>query len=342
MTLKNRRWLLSRHPDPTELPGPEHFMLDEAVAAEPADGEVLVRAIYLSLDPYMRGRINPGRNYAQGVGIGQVMTGRVVGEVIASRRQGYGPGDIVHANIGWQEYGTTGDSELRKIDPALAPISTGLGLLGMPGLTAYFCLLDVGAPRAGDTVLITAASGAVGSVAGQIAKIKGCRAIAVAGSAAKVAYCTSELGYDAGIDYNAETDLSAAIGRAAPDGIDVFFDNVGGTVHQAVIEHLRPGARIALCGVMSQYNPTEKSRAEPYNLRNILIPRARLQGFLIYDYAAREKEGLEALAVWYRAGRIKFRETIAEGLEAAPLAFRGLLRGENFGKQLVRVGPAPA
>jgi NADPH-dependent curcumin reductase CurA len=209
----------------------------------------------------------------------------------------------------------------------------------MPGLTAYFCLLDVGAPKPGDTVLVTAASGAVGSVAGQIAKIKGCRAVAIAGSAAKIAYCTDELGYDAAIDYNAESDLSAAIARAAPRGVDVFFDNVGGGVHQAVIERLNVGARIALCGVMSQYNPTEKSRAAPYNLRNILIPRARMQGFLIYDYAAREREGLEALAAWYRAGRIKFRETIAEGLEAAPLAFRGLLRGENLGKQLVRVGP---
>ena len=341
MTVKNRRWLLKRHPDPAELPGPEHFTLDEAAAPEPADGQVLVRAIYLSLDPYMRGRINPGRNYAAGVAVGEVMTGRVVGEVMASRRPGFATGDIVHANIGWQEYGVTGDAELRKIDPALAPISTGLGLLGMPGLTAYFCLLDVGNPRAGDTVLVTAASGAVGSVAGQIAKLKGCRAIAVAGSAAKVAYCTDELGYDAGIDYNADADLSAAVARAAPDGVDVFFDNVGGSVHQAVIERLNVGARIALCGVMSQYNPSEKSRAVPYNLRNILIPRARMQGFLIYDYAAREREGLEALAAWYRAGRIKFRETIAEGLETAPIAFRGLLRGENLGKQLVRVGPEP-
>ena len=320
MTTKNRRWLLKRYPDPAELPGPEHFTLDEAPVPEPGDGEVLVRAIYLSLDPYMRGRINPGRNYTQGVAPGEVMTGRVVGQVAASRRPGFAEGDIVHANIGWQECGVTGDGELRKIDPALAPISTGLGLLGMPGLTAYFCLLDVGQPRAGETVLITAASGAVGSVAGQIAKIKGCRAIAIAGSAAKIAYCTDALGYDAAIDYNAEPDLSAAIARAAPDGVDVFFDNVGGSVHQAVIERLNVGARIALCGVMSQYNPTEKSRAVPYNLRNILVPRARLQGFLIYDYAAREREGLEA----------------------APAAFRGLLRGENLGKQLVRVGPEPA
>lgn len=342
MAEKNRRWLLKRHPDPAELPGPEHFALDEAKVPEPAEGQVLVRTIYLSLDPYMRGRINPARNYAQGVAVGEIMTGRVVGEVVASRRPGYAAGDIVHANIGWQDYGVTGDAELRRIDPGLAPISTGLGLLGMPGLTAYFCLLDVGAPKAGDTVLVTAASGAVGSVAGQIAKIKGCRAVAIAGSAAKIAYCTSELGYDAAIDYNAEPDLAAAIARAAPRGVDVFFDNVGGSVHQAVIERLNVGARIALCGVMSQYNPTEKSRAVPYNLRNILIPRARMQGFLIYDYAAREREGLEALAAWYREGRIRFRETIAEGLESAPLAFRGLLRGENLGKQLVRVGPEPA
>lgn len=337
----SRRWTLRRYVENDSKPQVDDFVLGEVEVGKPCAGELLVRAIYLSMDPYMRGRISPARNYTEGVRPGDLMTGRAVAEVLESQADGFRPGNIVIGETGWQEYRVVKASSMRKVDPSLAPISTAVGLLGMPGLSAYFALLDLGRPRPGDTVLITAASGAVGSAAGQIARLSGCRTIGLVGSAAKARYCVQELGYDVAIDYRASSDLSGEVAHAAPSGVDVFFDNSGGTVHQAVIPHLAVGARVVICGVMSQYNPIESSRPSPYNMRHLLVPRAIVSGFLIYDFAHRTNEGLARLSAWYRNGNLKFRETVAQGLEQAPAAFISMLTGDNLGKQLVQVGPDP-
>ncbi len=336
-----RQWTLRRYVEGDRRPEVDDFAFGTAQVPVPRTGELLVRAIYLSMDPYMRGRISPAKNYTDGVRPGQVMTGRAVAEVLASESDSFQAGDIVIGETGWQEHCVVKATSMRKVNPALAPISTAVGLLGMPGLSAYFALLDLGRPRAGDTVLVTAASGAVGSAAGQIARLSGCRTIAVVGSEAKARYCTNELGYDAAIDYRTTTDLTGEVARAAPTGVNVFFDNSGGTVHQAVIPHLAVSARVVICGVMSQYNPIESSRPTTYNMRHLLVPRAVMSGFLIYDFAHRTEEGLTRLSRWYQAGQLKFRETVAHGLEQAPAAFLSMLTGENLGKQLVQVGPDP-
>ena len=229
---------------------------------------------------------------------------------------------------------------VRKIDPTVAPISTALGVLGMPGLTAYFGLLEVGQPKAGETVVVSAASGAVGGLVGQIAKLKGCRAVGLAGSDAKVRYLTEELGYDAGINYRTASDLDQALRAACPGGIDVYFDNVGGRITEAVSRHVNMFARFAVCGLVSQYNLAEPELA-PRNERFVLVSRVRIQGFLVFDFAARYKEGLAQLTEWLRQGRLRYREDIVEGLEQAPAALTALLQGRNFGKMLVRVGPDP-
>ena len=337
----NRLWLL-RNPVPLDRPvEAADFVLAEHALPTPDAGEVLLRTIYLSLDPSVRGRISPAKNYKQGISPGQVVTGRVVGEVICSKHEDYTPGDFVMGETGWQEYALAEGRMLRRVDPALAPVSTALGLLGIPGLTAYFALLERGMPRPGDTVLVTAAAGGVGSIVGQIAKIAGCKTIALAGSNAKIDYCRQELGYDAAINYRQTPDLSDAIARYAPEGINVFFDSAGGAVHQAVLPHLAVHARVVICGVMSQYNPTAESQASSYNLRHLLISRARVEGFLIYDFMHRSDEGLQRLAAWHTEGRIKYRENICYGIESAPTAFIGMLRGDNLGKQLVQVGLNP-
>jgi hypothetical protein len=230
---------------------------------------------------------------------------------------------------------------VRKIDPTLAPISTALGVLGMPGLTAYFGLLEVGQPKPGETVVVSAASGAVGGLVGQIAKLRGCRAVGLAGSDAKVTYITRELGYDAGINYRTAPDLDAALQAACPNGVDVYFDNVGGRITEAVSRHVNTFARFAICGLISQYNLTEPELA-PRNERFVLTNRLRIQGFIVFDFAARYKEGLAQLGAWVREGTLKYREDVVDGLESAPGALIGLLQGKNFGKMLVRVGPEPA
>jgi NADPH-dependent curcumin reductase CurA len=336
-----RRWVLRRFVENGRAPLVEDFELQSVELPTPGPGELLVRVVYLSMDPYMRGRISPAKNYTEGVRPGGVMTGRGVVLVLESRAEGWAAGDIAMGETGWQEACVVRAADLRRVDPRLAPISTAVGLLGMPGLSAYFALLDLGEPRAGDTVLVTAASGAVGSAAGQIARIAGCRTIAVVGSASKVRYCTEELGYDAAIDYRIEPDLAAAVKAAAPRGVDVFFDNSGGSVHRAVLPSLAVHARVVICGVMSQYNPIEASRPTDYDFRQLLVPRARVSGFLIYDFAHRTREGLERLSRWYRDGLLKYRETVAQGIEKAPEAFSSMLAGENLGKQLVQVSPDP-
>jgi hypothetical protein len=335
----HRRWLLAARP--AGLPRESDFRLVEAPVGEPGPGQLLVRAVYLSIDPYMRGRMSAARSYVPPVAIGDVMEGGVVGEVVRSTHPKFAVGDVVEGRFGWQEYAVSDGKGVRKIDPAVAPISTALGVLGMPGLTAYFGLLEVGQPKAGETVVVSAAAGAVGGLVGQIAKLLGCRAVGMAGSDAKVDYLVRELGYDAGINYRAVPDLDAALDAACPRGVDVYFDNVGGRIAEAVSRHVNLFARIAVCGLISQYNLTEPELA-PRNERFVLVNRVRIQGFIVFDFAARYREGLAQLTAWLREGRLKYREDVVDGLERAPAALIGLLEGRNFGKMLVRVGPEPA
>ena len=334
----NRMLMLKEYP--SGAPGPEHFELVEAPIPEPGDGEVLVRSIYLTVDPYMRGRLRPGPSYAEPQKIGEVMVGEVAGEILASKADGFAPGDFVAAHIGWQTHGIADARDIRKLDPKAAPISTALGVLGMPGLTAYFGTTDVLIPRAGDTMVVSAASGAVGSVVGQIGKIGGCRVVGIAGSDAKIDFITNELGFDAGINYRTTTDIGAALADACPDGINCYFDNVGGPITDAVFENMALGCRVGICGQISQYNDTEQAMG-PRNLRHFLVNRATLRGLLVFDWRDRYDIGLARLTRWVQEGRIKYREDIVDGLENAPAAFAGLMEGKNFGKQLVRIGDDP-
>ncbi|MEM7123910.1 MAG: NADP-dependent oxidoreductase [Pseudomonadota bacterium] len=334
----NRQLVLKEYP--VGAPGPEHFDLVEAPMPEPGPGEVLVRGIYLTVDPYMRGRLRPGPSYAEPQKIGEVMVGEVAGEVVASNTDGFAPGDFVAAHTGWQTHGLADGRDLRKLDPSAAPISTSLGVLGMPGLTAYFGTLDVLCPKAGDTLVVNAASGAVGSIVGQIAKIGGCRVVGIAGSKAKIDFITGELGFDAGIDHRETADMSTALADACPDGIDCYFDNVGGPISDAAFENMALGARVAICGQIAQYNDTEQAMG-PRNLRHFLVKRATMRGLLVFDWRDRYDEGLKRLTRWVQDGSIKYREDIVDGLENAPSAFAGLMEGKNFGKQLVRIGDDP-
>jgi NADPH-dependent curcumin reductase CurA len=322
---------------PRGYPRDSDFRLVEAPLPEPGPDQVLLRGLYLSLDPYMRGRMNDRKSYVPPFRLNEVLGGDVVGEVLRSNSAQFRPGDIVQGLAGWQEFAALPAKGLRKVDPSLAPISTAVGVLGMPGLTAYFGLLDVGQPKAGDTVVVSGAAGAVGSIVGQIAKIHGCRAVGIAGGADKVRHCMADLGYDAAIDYKAE-DVGAALDRLCPNGVDVYFDNVGGSISDAVVPRLNSFGRVALCGQISQYN-LEKPEPGPRLWTQILIKQARVQGFLVFSYADRYREGAEKLAEWVKAGRLRYRETITDGIENAPRAFIGMLHGANTGKQLVRLAP---
>lgn len=330
----NRQILLANRPK--GAPNESDFKLVETPIPAPRENELLVKALYLSLDPYMRGRMNDRPSYAPPVGIGEVMTGGVVGRVIATRHKSFREGDIVEGSLGWQEYAVSNGKALRKIDPALAPISTAVGILGMPGLTAYFGLLDLGKPKPGETVVVSAASGAVGSVVGQIAKLKGCRAVGSAGSDAKTDYCVRTLGYDACINYRTSKDFDAELKRACPSGIDIYFDNVGGPVTDSVLPLLNLRARVIICGQISQYN-RETPDMGPRLLWHLLRTRSRMEGFLVFDYAERYQEGLTQLSEWLRQGKLKYKEDVTAGLENAPRKLIGLLQGENFGKALIKV-----
>ncbi|MBM3568367.1 MAG: NADP-dependent oxidoreductase [Alphaproteobacteria bacterium] len=322
---------------PSGEPKESDFRIETLPIPEPGPKEVLVRAIYLSLDPYMRGRLRDVPSYAPPVGIGEVMVGGVVGEVVKSYHPAFKAGEFVEGRMGWQEYAVVEPSELRKVDPALAPISTANGVLGMPGLTAYFGLFSVAEPKPGETVAISAASGAVGQVAGQLAKIMGCRAVGIAGGQAKCDFVQRELGFDACVDYKAG-DLDAALRAACPAGIDVYFENVGGPVSDAVFRQLNMFARIAACGSVSQAN-NETPAQGPRLLGLFTGRRVRLQGFIVSDFRDHNPAALRRLGQWVKSGRIKYREDIVDGIERAPAAFIGLLRGENFGKLQVRLGP---
>ena len=332
----HRRVVLVRRP-PGE-PAESDFRVEEVPMPEPGPRQVLVRNIYLSLDPYMRGRMRDAASYAAPVGIGEVMTAGTVGEVVKSNHPNYRIGDIVEDRLGWQEYGIGPSPAMRKIDPSLAPISTANGVLGMPGMTAYFGLYEVGQPKPGETVVVSAASGAVGQIVGQLAKIAGCRAVGIAGGAKKCAFVKDTLGFDACVDYKAEKDLTAAVKTACPNGVDVYFDNVGGTVSDAVLANLNFYARVALCGSISQYNTADLG---PRLMGTFVGKRVTARGFIVWDFNQKYGPALRQMGEWVRSGRIKYKEDIVEGIENAPRAFIGMLRGDNFGKMQVKLGPEP-
>jgi NADPH-dependent curcumin reductase CurA len=299
---------------------------------------VLRRTIYLSLDPYMRGRMSDEPSYAASVGVGQPMVGHTVSQVVESRHPHFAPGDIVAGYDGWREYAVSKGADLRKLDPALAPISTAVGVLGMPGMTAYVGLLDIGQPQPGETVVVSAASGAVGSVVGQIAKIRECRAVGIAGSPEKCAFVVDELGFDACVNYKDEQ-FRGNLAAACPNGIDVYFENVGGAVFAAILGLLNVRARIPLCGLIADYNATGPLRGP--GLRPLLVKRAMIKGFIVSDHPDRAADFQRDCTAWFRAGKLKYREDVVDGLEQAPTAFLRLFEGANFGKLIVRVSPDP-
>ena len=335
----HRRIVLARRP-PGE-PAESDFRLETVSTPEPEHGEVLVRVIYLSLDPYMRGRMRDTASYAAPIGLGEVMGGGIVGEVVASRHAAFKRGDIVEDRLGWQEYALGGSAAMRRIDPAIAPISTANGILGMPGMTAYFGLFEIGQPKAGETVVVSAASGAVGQAVGQLARMAGCRVVGIAGGAKKCAYVRDELGFDACIDYKTTADLGANLRAACPNGIDVYFDNVGGPVSDAVTLQLNTWARIALCGAISQYN-ADKPEMAPRLPGLFVGRRVTMRGFIVSDFASKYEPARKSMGQMVRSGHLKFREDIVDGLENAPRAFIGLLRGDNFGKLQIKVSPEPS
>ena len=328
---------------PVGEPKPSDFRTEEVPVPTPGDGEVLLRTIWLSLDPYMRGRMNDGPSYAAPVPIGGVMEAGTVNEVIASKNSGFAIGDIVLGRAGWQTHALSDGKGLVKIDRRLAPISTAVGVLGMPGMTAYTGLLDIGQPQAGETVVVAAASGAVGSAVGQIAKIKGARAVGIAGGKDKCDFVKQELGFDECLDHR-DPDLAAKLKAACPKGIDVYFENVGGAVFEAVFPLLNNFARVPVCGLIAHYN--DRQAAAPKwagaMMFAVLTKRLTIRGFIVSDFAARRADFLRDMSGWVREGKVKYKEFITEGLDSAPDAFMGLLKGANFGKQLVRVGPDQA
>ena len=328
---QNRRVTLESRP--VGFPTEKDFTVDEVEVGEPGHGEVLVRSLWVSVDPYQRGRMSTVKSYAKGLELGDVVTAQALGEVVSSQDPRYSPGDLVVGQLGWQDYAIARGGALRRVPEFLDPPTLVMHAVGMTGFTAYFGLLDVGQPKPGDTVVVSGAAGAVGQIVGQIAKIAGCRTVGIAGGPEKCKECQLH-GYDVGIDYKGD-DLRAALKDACPDGVDVYFDNVGGEVSQNVISRLNVGARIAICGQISQYN---LERPEPtFHPGALIVYRARMQGFLVTDYVHRYEEAGMRLARWVAEGKIRWTEHVTEGLENAPKAFIGMLNGENRGKTLVKV-----
>lgn len=331
----NPTWVLKSYPSGMPVPG--DFALEDRAVPEPETGQLLVATRWLSVDPYMRARLSPAKNYAAGQKIGETMQGGGVGEVISSGTPEFRPGDIVMADdFGWQPVTTIAAKTATRLDPSAAPVQTSLGCLGMPGLSAYFALLRVGRPKAGETVLISAASGAVGQVAGQIARIKGLDAVAVAGTDEKVEWCKS-IGYRTGINHRTAPDLTEAIARACPQGVDVFMDNTAGPIHDAALLNLNTFGRIVVVGTVARADRFDQPDIGPRFLRRILVTRARIEGFLVDDFEADYAQARAELTEWYRAGLLEAREDVVHGIESMPLALIRMLRGENFGKQLVKL-----
>ncbi len=325
---------------PVGAPTPGNFRLRESPMPAPAEGEVLLRTLYLSLDPYMRGRMSDAKSYATPVALGDVMVGGTVSRVQVSRHPDFKEGDLVLGFSGWQDHALSDGSGLSKLDAQMKSPSLALGVLGMPGFTAYMGLLDIGQPRPGETVVVGAASGAVGSVVGQIAKLKGCRSVGIAGGPEKCRYVVEQLGFDACIDHRG-ANFPAELAAACPKGIDVYFESVGGAVFDAVLPLLNTSARVPVCGLIASYNDTALPPG-PDRLgllaRTVLTQRIRMQGFIIFDdYGSRYGEFLQQMNAWVQDGKIKFREDIVDGLDQAPDAFIGMLKGANFGKLVVRI-----
>jgi NADPH-dependent curcumin reductase CurA len=334
---QNRRILLASRPEGE--PKPENFRLDTAPVPQPGEGEVLIRTKWLSLDPYMRGRMSAAKSYAKPVDVGAVMEGGTVGEIVASRNNGFREGDIVLSHSGWQDYAISNGQGLRRLDPNTAPIQTALGVLGMPGMTAYTGLLNIGKPKEGETVVVAAATGPVGSAVGQIAKMKGARAVGIAGGPEKCRLLIEEFGFDAAIDHRGP-DMPEQLAKACPTGIDVYFENVGGKVWDAVFPLLNDFARVPVCGIVSHYNDTELPPGPdrtPQLMGAVLRKRLTLRGFIVWDFASQAGDFAREMGSWLKDGRIRYREDVVDGLENAPEAFMGLLKGRNTGKLLVKV-----
>ncbi|WP_457580595.1 NADP-dependent oxidoreductase [Ensifer canadensis] len=338
MTSENIQILLASRPD--GKPTQDNFKIGHSAIPEPADGQVLLKIVYLSLDPYMRGRMNAGKSYAGPVEVGDVMEGGTVARVVRSRHPDFAEGDFVLSHSGWQAYALSDGLGLRKLDPSAAPLSTALGVLGMPGFTAYSGLLTIGKPKPGETVVVAAASGAVGSAVGQIARIKGARAVGIAGGAAKCAFVRDELGFDAVVDHHA-TDFAEQLAAACPAGIDIYFENVGGHVWDAVFPLLKDFARIPVCGLIAQYNsrPGEQTGGDrlPLVMRDVLSKSLQIRGFIQREFVDQRPDFYREMAGWIASGQIQYREDIVDGLDNAPTAFIGLLEGRNFGKLVIRV-----
>lgn len=336
-TVTSRRVIFASRPQgaPTE----HDFRFEETALAPPGAGQMLLRTLYLSLDPYMRGRMNAGPSYAPAMEIGDVMVGGTVSEVLESKLDGFSPGDLVLAASGWQTHAISDGSGALRLDPSLDHPSYALGILGMPGFTAYVGLHELAHPKEGETVVVSAATGAVGSVVGQLAKLARCRTVAIAGSDEKCRYAVDELGYDASVSHRAD-DLEQRLAKACPDGIDIYYENVGGKVQQAVLPHLNVGARIPLCGLVAHYNATELPEGPdrtPVLLRTLLTKRAMIRGFIIFDHWSGFPDFQKRMSGWLREGKLRYREDVVQGLEQAPEAFMGLLQGRNFGKLVVQV-----
>ncbi|MFB6152984.1 MAG: NADP-dependent oxidoreductase [Halodesulfurarchaeum sp.] len=330
----NRRYLLAKRPE--GRPDRDTFDLVEEPVPEPDPGEVLVRTLYLSVDPYMRDRMAPGRSYADPWDVGDPLRGTVVGQVVESRTDRWNEGDLVTGELEWAEYTVTEETDLFAVDPRIEPLSAHLGVLGMPGRTAYFGMLDVADPDPGDTVVVSGAAGAVGSVAGQLADMAGGSVVGFAGTDEKVAFLEDELGFDAAINYETTDEYREALDREAPGGVDIYFDNVGGPITDAVFTRLATDARVAVCGQIALYNAEEVPHG-PRKLPALISSRATVQGFLVRDFSPRFTEATERLGEWYQEGALTYRETVTEGIERAPEAFLGLFEGENIGKQVVKV-----
>ncbi len=329
----NRQYRLAARP--VGMAKHSDFSFTEEAVRQPIDGEVLVQVLYLSLDPAMRGWMNEGKSYIPPVQIGEVMRAGGVGKVTASRHPAFAIGDIAYGTLGIQEYATLKGEALTKLDAGKVSLPTYLGALGMPGMTAYFGLLDIGKPQAGETVVVSGAAGAVGTVVGQIAKIKGCRVVGIAGGAAKCEYLVRELGFDAAIDYKSE-DVKKALKQHCPKGVNVYFDNVGGEILDIVLTQLTRHARIVICGAISQYNSTSGVKG-PANYMSLLVNRASMTGMVVFDYADRYPQAMQAMAGWIAAGQLKTREDIVHGIETFPDTLLKLFRGENTGKLVLKV-----
>lgn len=334
---KNTRVVLANRPEAE--PSPSDFRVEEAPIPDVDDGQVLLRTIYVSLDPYMRGRMRDVETYTEPQSLDEVMEGGAVGQVTESRHEDFEPGDFVLSQTGWQEYAVADGEQLTEVSPEYAPLSYYLGILGMPGLTAYVGLLDIGQPEPEETVLVSAASGAVGSVVGQIARIQGCHVVGIVGTDEKCQYITGELGYDAAINRRTR-DIDEALGETCPDGVDVYFDNVGGDILKTTLWHLNPHARIPLCGLIAEYNEPEPPPGP--NLTPVLINRVKIQGFIVRDHVDRQPDFVEDVGGWVADGKITYKEDIVRGLENAPDAFLKLFDGSKFGKLAVQVSEDPA